>query len=233
MGPTTESGTAVVSLESSPSRWTVFFSSIRNGSFFSSGNGTSNSSVPTAVVSPRLVVVDADGGVAECEYEARAWTPSAVRRKIRDHPAWTSIKWFEFYENTRVFSSICRFCAAICLLILVHGALTSAYITAVITTIEKRFELRSSTSGLIISSYEFGSLVSVLFVSYYGNNGHIPRFASSTFYSFYQLLFRYLGIGALLLCIGSLLFSLPHFIANPPTLNDTLGYKAPGMILLV
>src|SRR5262249_38736329 len=65
----------------------------------------------------------------------------------------------------------------------------------------------------IISSYEFGSLLSVLFVSYYGSRGHIPR---------------YLGLGALMLCAGALLFSLPHFIANPPSLNDTLGYKAPG-----
>lgn len=38
--------------------------------------------------------------------------------------------------------------------------------------------------------------------------GHIPRFV---------------GIGALLLATGTLLFSVPHFIASPLTLNDTLS----------
>ena len=167
-----------LSPSASTNRWSVLFARYRS-------DGT---------VTPRMVVTT-EAGVADYE---RSWTPSAVGNKIRNHHAWSSIKWF---------------CAAICLLILVHGALTSAYITSVITTIEKRFELRSSTSGLIISSYELGSLLSVLFVSYYGSRGHIPR---------------YLGIGALLLCAGSILFSLPHFIANPPSLNDTLGYKPPG-----
>ncbi len=68
-----------------------------------------------------------------------------------------------------------------------------------ITTIEKRFEIRSRTSGLVVSSYELGSLFSVLTVSYYGSRGgHIPRF---------------IAVGTLLLSAGSFLFALPHFLA--------------------
>ena len=37
-------------------------------------------------------------------------------------------------------------------------------------------------------------------------------------------------MGALFMATGSIIFSMPHFIANPPSLNDTLGYRAPGQM---
>lgn len=70
-----------------------------------------------------------------------------------------------------------------------------------ITTIEKRFEIPSSLSGLIASSYEFGNVITVIFVSYFGSRRHIPV---------------WIGVGAVIMSIGSILFMVPHFIADEP-----------------
>lgn len=68
-----------------------------------------------------------------------------------------------------------------------------------ITTIEKRFEIPSSLSGLIASSYEIGNVITVIFVSYLGSKRHIPV---------------WIGVGAVIMGIGSLIFMVPHFIAD-------------------
>lgn len=88
------------------------------------------------------------------------------------------------------------------LLVTLQQALSSGYINSVITTIEKRFEIPSSYSGLIASSYEIGNVITVIFVSYLGSRRHIPV---------------WIGVGAVIMGIGSLVFMVPHFTgeANP------------------
>lgn len=68
-----------------------------------------------------------------------------------------------------------------------------------ITTIEKRFDIPSSLSGLIASSYEIGNVITVIFVSYLGSRRHIPV---------------WIGIGAVIMGIGSIIFMVPHFVAE-------------------
>ena len=60
------------------------------------------------------------------------------------------------------------------MLVTLQQALSSGYINSVITTIEKRFDIPSSLSGLIASCYEIGNVVTVIFVSYLGSRRHIP-----------------------------------------------------------
>lgn len=60
------------------------------------------------------------------------------------------------------------------ILVTLQQALSSGYINSVITTIEKRFEIPSSYSGLIASSYEIGNVITVIFVSYLGSRRHMP-----------------------------------------------------------
>jgi organic anion transporter 3A len=60
------------------------------------------------------------------------------------------------------------------MLVTLQQALSSGYINSVITTIEKRFDIPSSLSGLIASSYEIGNVITVIFVSYLGSSRHIP-----------------------------------------------------------
>lgn len=100
------------------------------------------------------------------------------------------------------------FVVFMCLLLIVATAVSTGYLNSVITTIEKRFEIGSSVSGMIAASYELGSLVSVIFVSYLGSNRHIPK---------------WIGIGVLLMGIGSLLFALPHVIAPKYTMQSGMS----------
>jgi solute carrier organic anion transporter family, member 3A len=60
------------------------------------------------------------------------------------------------------------------MLVTLQQALSSGYINSVITTIEKRFDIPSSLSGLIASSYEIGNVITVIFVSYLGSSRRIP-----------------------------------------------------------
>lgn len=59
-------------------------------------------------------------------------------------------------------------------LVTVQQALASGYLNSVITTIEKRYEIPSSLTGVISSMYEIGNVITVIFVSYLGSKRRIP-----------------------------------------------------------
>ncbi|KAH9487884.1 Solute carrier organic anion transporter member 4A1 [Bulinus truncatus] len=80
-----------------------------------------------------------------------------------------------------------------------YGMAVNGFVNTVISTIEKRYEISSTESGLIASCYDIVFVLLVIPVSYFGGHGHKPR---------------YLGIGILILGIGSFVFALPHFISS-------------------
>ncbi|NXO25478.1 SO4C1 protein, partial [Cisticola juncidis] len=86
--------------------------------------------------------------------------------------------------------------AAYSLLAIFQGIVVNGLINISISTIEKRYELNSSLTGLISASYDIAFCVLSLFVSYFGERGHKPR---------------WLAFSAFMLGLGSLVFSLPHF----------------------
>lgn len=98
------------------------------------------------------------------------------------------------------FAGIKVFVLLLSFLVTLQQALSSGYINSVITTIEKRFEIPSSLSGLIASSYEIGNVITVIFVSYLGSRRHIPV---------------WIAVGSIVMGIGSIVFTVPHFIAEP------------------
>ncbi|KAI9586199.1 solute carrier organic anion transporter family member 4A1 [Glossina fuscipes] len=108
------------------------------------------------------------------------------------------------------YARIKIFVLLLSMLVTLQQALSSGYINSVITTIEKRFEIPSSYSGLIASSYEIGNVITVIFVSYLGSRRHIPV---------------WIGIGAVIMGVGSLIFMVPHFTGelNPGVtiINET------------
>ena len=68
----------------------------------------------------------------------------------------------------------------------------------VVTSLEKRFFLKSSQAGTIFSCFEIGNLILTIFVSYFGYR-HKPK---------------WLGCGALVFAVGCFLFALPQFLAD-------------------
>ncbi|KAK4815930.1 hypothetical protein QYF61_010187 [Mycteria americana] len=86
--------------------------------------------------------------------------------------------------------------AAYSLLAIFQGIVVNGLINISISTIEKRYELNSSLTGLISASYDIAFCILSLFVSFFGERGHKPR---------------WLAFSAFMLGLGSLMFSLPHF----------------------
>ncbi|XP_056589569.1 solute carrier organic anion transporter family member 4A1 [Triplophysa dalaica] len=84
----------------------------------------------------------------------------------------------------------------LCVASFLQGMIINGFINTVITSIERRFDLRSYQAGLIASSYDIAACLCLTFVSYFGGTGHKPR---------------WLGWGVLILALGSLVFALPHF----------------------
>uniref|UniRef100_A0A674HZ93 Solute carrier organic anion transporter family member n=1 Tax=Terrapene triunguis TaxID=2587831 RepID=A0A674HZ93_9SAUR len=87
----------------------------------------------------------------------------------------------------------------LCVASFLQGMIVNGFINTVITSIERRFDLHSYQSGLIASSYDIAACGCLTFVSYFGGNGHKPR---------------WLGWGVLIMGVGSLVFALPHFTTS-------------------
>ena len=49
-----------------------------------------------------------------------------------------------------------------------QGMLVNGFVNVVITSLERRFDLKSAASGFIASSYDIGSLLAVIPISYFG-----------------------------------------------------------------
>ncbi|XP_028034167.1 solute carrier organic anion transporter family member 4A1-like isoform X1 [Bombyx mandarina] len=84
----------------------------------------------------------------------------------------------------------------------IQGMVVNGFVNVVITTIEKRFGLRSMQTGVIAGGYDMASFACLAPVTYLGG-----RSGSSKP--------RWLGWGVLLMGTGSLLFALPHFLVPP------------------
>ncbi|XP_051250823.1 solute carrier organic anion transporter family member 2B1 [Dicentrarchus labrax] len=78
--------------------------------------------------------------------------------------------------------------------------LVSGYMKSSISTIERRYGLSSQKSGVLAAFNEVGNTVLIVFVSFLGSRVHRPRF---------------IGGGALLACLASLLIAMPHFLSGP------------------
>ncbi|XP_063548392.1 solute carrier organic anion transporter family member 3A1 [Cydia strobilella] len=165
-------------------------------------------------------------GICDREREREREKPHQLFPEILDIPHDARdcgiLSWRPLFIQS--FSSIKVFVFFLSILVTLQQALSSGYINSVITTIEKRFEIPSSLSGLIASSYEIGNVITVIFVSYLGSRRHIPV---------------WIAVGAVIMGIGSLVFVVPHFIAeinSEMTVNnksaDNICYRPPEKNIL-
>ncbi|KAI1286015.1 Solute carrier organic anion transporter family member 4A1 [Halotydeus destructor] len=80
-----------------------------------------------------------------------------------------------------------------------QGFIVNGMVNVVITTIEKRYQMRSTESGLIAGGYDVASFLFLIPVSYFGGTRSKPKFV---------------GIGVLILAFGALVFSSPYFFSG-------------------
>ena len=143
------------------------------------------------------IVVDGNrGGHSKFENESEdetttcgllSWRPNILQRFAKP-------KWFLLFQ---------------CWFVLAQGMIVSGFSGVVITSIERRFFLKTNEVGAIVSCYDISAAIMAIVVSYYGHH-HKPK---------------WLGIGAFILGIGCLVFALPHLLAGkyePGSSGDNL-----------
>lgn len=79
------------------------------------------------------------------------------------------------------------------------GIVVNGLVNISISTIEKRYEMKSSLTGLISSSYDISFCLLSLFVSFFGERGHKPR---------------WLAFASFMIGLGALVFSMPKFFSG-------------------
>ncbi|CAG5119222.1 unnamed protein product, partial [Candidula unifasciata] len=108
------------------------------------------------------------------------------------------------FLNARWFLVVLTICGAC------QGMAVNGFVNTVISTVERRFEISSTESGLIASCYDIMFVILVIPISYFGGQGHKPKYLGKSFY----LSTRVGRIGIFVLGIGSFVFALPHFITD-------------------
>lgn len=88
------------------------------------------------------------------------------------------------------------FLIVFCLSWVLQGMFHTYFVSA-ITTIEKLFQIQSKVTGMIMSATEIGQIGSSLLLTYYGGQGHRPKWIAG---------------GMMLFAISTFTCSLPHFI---------------------
>lgn len=104
------------------------------------------------------------------------------------------------------FASKQMFLIVFCVTWVLQG-MYHTYFVSVITTIEKLFQIQSKITGIIMSATEIGQIGSSLLLTYYGGQGHRPK---------------WIAWGMVLFAISSFTCSLPHFIYGRQLIKDNL-----------
>lgn len=100
-------------------------------------------------------------------------------------------------------------------LVVLLDSIIAGFSSVVLSSIERRFRLSSTAVSVLLVSFDMSVLVSVIFISYFGDKQHKPR---------------WLGYGSIVQGIGALIFALPQFIFGKYAvgLADTLESCSSG-----
>ena len=94
------------------------------------------------------------------------------------------------------------------LYVIIAGMMVSGFTAVAITSLETRFELRSTETGTLYSAYEVAAAVIGLLTSFYAGQGHKGR---------------YLAASAIVIGVGGFIFALPHWITGNYIPTGTVG----------
>lgn len=138
----------------------------------------------------------------ESDDEDRGHEESDTEDKLKCGLGVLSPKWLQ------VFASKQAFLVTFCITWVLQG-MYYTYFVSTITTIEKLFHIQSKTTGIIMSATEIGQIGSSLLLTYYGGQGHRPK---------------WIGWGMVLFAVSSFMCALPHFLFGEQLIraNDIL-----------
>ncbi|KAL9961463.1 hypothetical protein ACROYT_G030405 [Oculina patagonica] len=119
----------------------------------------------------------------ELEVEEQSPTCGLVSWRPRFLQRFAKPRWFLLFQ---------------CWFVLAQGMIVSGFQGVVISSLERRFSLKTNEVGVIVSCYDISAAIMAILVSYYGHH-HKPK---------------WLGIGAFILGIGCFLFALPHVLVG-------------------
>lgn len=117
-------------------------------------------------------------------------------------------KWARNFASTNVFM-------VVFLLAYILQGMYMTYFVSVITTIEKLFQIKSKTTGFLLSASEMGQISTAMLLTYFAGRGHRPR---------------WIACGMVLFSIAAFACALPHFIFGKQLMQslDTLSNGGNG-----
>ncbi|XP_071480109.1 solute carrier organic anion transporter family member 5A1-like, partial [Diadema antillarum] len=101
--------------------------------------------------------------------------------------------WLQRLANPKVFTAHMMVVTSV-------QMMSFVYLGAVLTTIERNFQLDSSESGSLSIYSDVAGIIFVLPLSYYGQRGHRPK---------------WIATGLMLTSLGTFLCAMPHFLSRP------------------
>ena len=107
-------------------------------------------------------------------------------------------EWAQRFANQRVY-------VALFVLIGIIQSMTFSYLTVVLSTIEKRFGLKSKEATWIYSGNEISQVAFIFFLPFVGRVKRRPLF---------------MGLSIMLSALGLLIIALPHFFGEQSYLTD-------------
>ena len=114
--------------------------------------------------------------------------------------------WLQRFADIRVFTLV------LSIMSLLNGVVF-AYYNAIITSIENRFGLSSSTMGLLKNVDNVGYLLAIILVSHFGRYANKPRLFAAA---------------CVLSACATLMFAFPHFIYGAGVDSDELRVSGAG-----
>uniref|UniRef100_A0A9J2Q5B1 Solute carrier organic anion transporter family member n=2 Tax=Ascaris lumbricoides TaxID=6252 RepID=A0A9J2Q5B1_ASCLU len=108
-------------------------------------------------------------------------------------------RWLQWFHTAKWLLTVLGVCA------FVQSFVVNSIFPVGLSTLEKRFHMTSTQTGIISSWYDFAVLVAVFPVCHWGNTGHKGR---------------WIGIGTFLMGLGSFVCVLPHYMISPYQVKD-------------
>lgn len=109
-------------------------------------------------------------------------------------------RWARRFASTHVFM-------VVFLLAYILQGMYMTYFVSVITTIEKLFQIKSKTTGFLLSASEMGQISTAMLLTYFAGRGHRPR---------------WIACGMVLFSIAAFACALPHFIFGEQLMQSSV-----------